>query len=80
MGCPSRSAILELKDEEQRQRILRRCGSGRRIALSVPYAHRGLPLLTPIGNPRPAVDDLRSANVRRRDVLGGLIHEYRVAA
>lgn len=42
--------------------------------------HRGLALQTPIGNPSPAVGDLRAANVRRRDVLGGLIHEYRNAA
>ena len=42
--------------------------------------HRGLALRTPIGNPSPAVRDLRAANVRRRDVLGGLIHEYGVAA
>ncbi len=42
--------------------------------------YRGLALRTPIGNPSPAVGDLRAANVRRRDVLGGLIHEYGVAA
>jgi hypothetical protein len=42
--------------------------------------HRGLALKTPIGNPSPAVGDLRAADVRRRDVLGGLIHEYRAAA
>jgi putative transposase len=42
--------------------------------------HRGLHLRTPIGNPRPAVDDLRAAKVHRRDVFGGLIHEYHAAA
>ena len=42
--------------------------------------HRGLDLRTPIGNPRPAVDDLRAAKVHRRDLLGGLIHEYQAAA
>ncbi len=42
--------------------------------------HRGLALRTPIGNPSPAVRDPRASNVRRRDVLGGLIHEYGVAA
>src|SRR5712692_4404868 len=42
--------------------------------------HRGLALKTPIGNPSPAVGDLRAAAVRRRDILGGLIHEYRAAA
>jgi len=42
--------------------------------------HRGLDLRTPIGGPSPAVGDLRTAGVRRRDVLGGLIHEYRAAA
>jgi putative transposase len=44
--------------------------------------HRELALQTPIGNPWPGVGegDLRARNVRRRDVLGGLIHEYGVAA
>jgi putative transposase len=42
--------------------------------------HRGLALQTPIGSSSPAVGDLMAATVRRRDVLGGLIHEYRVAA
>ncbi len=42
--------------------------------------HRGLDLHTPIGIPSLAVGDLRAADVRRRDVLGGLIHEYSVAA
>ncbi len=42
--------------------------------------HRGLALQTPIGNLSPTVGDLRAANVRRRDVLGGLIHEYENAA
>jgi putative transposase len=42
--------------------------------------HRGLALQTPIGSPSPAVRDTRAADVRRRDVLGGLLHEYSVAA
>lgn len=42
--------------------------------------HRGLALKTPIGGLGPAVGDLRAADVRRRDVLGGLLHEYSVAA
>jgi len=42
--------------------------------------HRGLDLRPPIGVPSPAVGDLRAGDVRRRDVLGGLIHEYRAAA
>jgi putative transposase len=42
--------------------------------------HRGLALQTPIGSQRPAVGDLMAADIRRRDVLGGLIHEYSAAA
>jgi len=42
--------------------------------------HRGLALQTPFGGPSTSVGDLRVANVHRRDVLGGLIHEYRAAA
>jgi putative transposase len=42
--------------------------------------HRGLGLRTPAGRALPALSDLRAADVRRRDVLGGLIHEYGVAA
>jgi transposase InsO family protein len=42
--------------------------------------HRGIDLRTPTGNSRPPVDDLRAARVHRRDVLGGLIHEYQAAA
>jgi putative transposase len=42
--------------------------------------HRGLDLRTPTGRALPAVGDLRTGDVRRRDVLGGLIHEYGVAA
>jgi transposase InsO family protein len=42
--------------------------------------HRGLVLQTPIGTPSPVVRDPRAADVRRRDVLGGLLHEYSVAA
>ena len=42
--------------------------------------HRGLDLRMPAGNQSPAVGDLRATGVRRRDVLGGLIHEYRAGA
>jgi putative transposase len=42
--------------------------------------HRGLALQTPIGSQRPAAGDLMAADIRRRDVLGGLIHEYSAAA
>jgi hypothetical protein len=42
--------------------------------------HRGLDLGTPIGSPRPTVADLMTADIRRRDMLGGLIHEYILAA
>ena len=42
--------------------------------------HRGLALQTPIGGPLPTAGDLKGMNVRRSDVLGGLIHEYSFAA
>jgi putative transposase len=42
--------------------------------------HRGLDLQTPIADTSPAAGDVVAANVPRRDVLGGLIHEYRAAA
>ncbi|MBI4260713.1 MAG: transposase, partial [Actinobacteria bacterium] len=42
--------------------------------------HRGLALQTPSGTRWPGVVDVRAADIRRRDVLGGLIHEYSVAA
>jgi putative transposase len=42
--------------------------------------HRGLDLQTPIGNLPPGLGHLRAARVRRRDVLGELVHEYEVAA
>jgi putative transposase len=42
--------------------------------------HRGLALQTPIGSPSPAVGDPWAGDVRRRDVLGGLLHEYSLAA
>jgi putative transposase len=45
-----------------------------------PGPHRGLDPRTPIGDTSPAAGDVVAANVRRRDVLGGLIHEYRAAA
>jgi hypothetical protein len=42
--------------------------------------HRGLDLRTPIGRSPTPVSDVRAASVQRRDILGGLIHEYRTAA
>jgi hypothetical protein len=42
--------------------------------------HRGLDLATPAGNHEVTIDFPESATVSRRDVLGGLIHEYRWAA
>lgn len=41
--------------------------------------HRGLELATPVPSPR-AVHQDRTSSIRRRDVLGGLIHEYAWAA
>jgi len=42
--------------------------------------HRGLNLAVPAGNRTPQVRGTTRAPVERRDVLGGLIHEYRRAA
>jgi putative transposase len=42
--------------------------------------HRGLGLRLPAGAEIQAESDPRTANVRRRDVLGGLIHEYEAVA
>lgn len=42
--------------------------------------HRGIGLRTPIRRPPVPVGDLRAGRVPRRDVLGGLIHEYGAAA
>ena len=42
--------------------------------------HRGLRLAVPAGNPTPQVRETTRPVVERRDVLGGLIHEYRRAA
>ena len=44
--------------------------------------HRGLDLIPPqlSGRPRPCVPSLPQARLRRRDRLGGLIHEYTLAA
>jgi putative transposase len=42
--------------------------------------HRGRGLRPPAGPPPRPITDLRPASVRRRDLLGGLIHEYEVAA
>src|ERR687892_2856850 len=42
--------------------------------------HRGLELKTPGPRPYPTPWPADAAQVRRRDVLGGLIHEYELAA
>lgn len=42
--------------------------------------HRGLGLQSPIGSQWPTAGNLMAADVRRRDVLGGLVHEYSIAA
>jgi putative transposase len=43
-------------------------------------SHRGLGLAVPAGHPTPHVRRTTRTPVERRDVLGGLIHEYRRAA
>jgi putative transposase len=42
--------------------------------------HRGLRLAVPAGHRTPQVQGTPRTPVERRDVLGGLIHEYRWAA
>jgi putative transposase len=42
--------------------------------------HRGLSLAVPAGDGAPEVRGTTNAPIERRDVLGGLIHEYRWAA
>jgi hypothetical protein len=42
--------------------------------------HRGLDLRTPQPRPEPSPCAPEETRVRRRDVLGGLIHEYELAA
>jgi hypothetical protein len=42
--------------------------------------HRGLGLQSPVRSQWPTAGDLMAADVRRRDVLGGLVHEYSIAA
>jgi putative transposase len=42
--------------------------------------HRGLALLTPTGTSPSSGSRPRAMGIRRRDVLGGLIHEYSIAA
>ncbi len=42
--------------------------------------HRGLSLAVPAGNRTPQVRGTTRTPVERKDVLGGLIHEYRWAA
>lgn len=42
--------------------------------------HRSLEQLPPLKPPAPSAEVIDLERVRRRDVLGGLIHEYRLAA
>jgi transposase InsO family protein len=42
--------------------------------------HRGLSLAAPVPRPRAVHRDARTSTLRRRDLLGGLIHEYGWAA
>ena len=42
--------------------------------------HRGLGLATPIPTPRAVHRNVRTRSIGRRDMLGGLIHEYAWAA
>lgn len=42
--------------------------------------HRSLGQRPPAARPRPVIDDGALASVRRRDLLGGLLHEYELAA
>jgi putative transposase len=42
--------------------------------------HRGVGLRSPAGAEIRPESNPRTANVRRRDVLGGLIHEYEAVA
>jgi len=42
--------------------------------------HRSLEQRPPLKQPPPSADVIDLERVRRRDVLGGLIHEYRLAA
>lgn len=49
------------------------------MALRSP-GHRALGLSVPAGAPPPPVTASTVVTIRRRDVLGGLIHEYRRTA
>jgi putative transposase len=42
--------------------------------------HRGLGQRAPARGPAPPLDPQRLHEIERRDRLGGLLHEYRVAA
>ncbi len=42
--------------------------------------HRGLVLGTPEGHPPAPTLHQRATDIRRRNMLGGLIHEYSIAA
>jgi hypothetical protein len=50
------------------------------IVVSDPYTHRGLDLAAPGDRESPPSLSIRSAQLVRRDLLGGLIHEYELAA
>jgi hypothetical protein len=53
-------------------------------AVSSPYnehrPHRALGQRPPVRDERPLADVIELDRLRRRDLLGGLIHEYRLAA
>ena len=45
-----------------------------------PFTHRGLDLAAPGDRESPPSLSIRSTRLVRRDLLGGLIHEYLIAA
>jgi hypothetical protein len=50
------------------------------IRVSGPFTHRGLDLAAPGDRESPPSLSIRSARLLRRDLLGGLINEYELAA
>jgi putative transposase len=72
-GCLDRMLVLGRRHLEQVLRTYIAHYNGRR-------PHRGLDLKTPEPRPDPAPWSAEGVRVRTRDVLGGLIHEYDLAA